>query len=255
MLSRRDFVQMGLAAGAIWGGSAPWSRLAAQQALTQNDLLAFKPVGNVTLMHITDIHAQLMPIYFREPTVNLGVGEAKGLPPHVTGVDFLKRFGLQAGSAEAYALSDQDFTALAGAYGRVGGIDRMATLVKAIRAERPEALFLDGGDTWQGSYTSYHTQGEDMVRVMNALKTDAMTAHWEFTWGTDRVQELIEQLDFEFLAGNVMDTEWEEPVFEAISYFDRGGVKIAVIGQAFPYTPIANPRYKIPTWSFGIRED
>ena len=137
MLSRRDFVQMGLAAGAIWGAGAPWSRLAAQQALTQNDLLAFKPVGNVTLMHITDIHAQLMPIYFREPSVNLGVGEAKGLPPHVTGVDFLKRFGLQAGSAEAYALSDQDFTALAGAYGRVGGI---ATQLVGIEAQRGRAL-------------------------------------------------------------------------------------------------------------------
>ncbi len=255
MLSRRDFVQMGLAAGAIWGTGAPWSRLAAQQALTQDDLLSFEPVGNVTLMHITDIHAQLVPVYFREPSVNLGVGDAQGLPPHVTGKNFLKRFGLEAGSAEAHALSDQDFTALARSYGRVGGIDRLATLINAIRAERPQSLFFDGGDTWQGSYTSHMTQGEDMVRVMNALKTDAMTAHWEFTWGTDRVQEMIGQLDFQFLAGNVRDTEWEEPVFDAISYFDRGGVKIAVIGQAFPYTPIANPRYKVPTWSFGIRED
>lgn len=254
MISRREFIQMGIAAGTMLGAGANWSRLAAQQALTQDDLLQFDPLGNVTLLHITDCHAQLVPVYFREPTVNIGVGEVKGLPPHVTGEAFLKKYGIDPGSSGAYALTDQDFAALAGAYGRVGGMDRLATLIKAIRAERPEALFFDGGDTWQGSLTSHRTQGEDMVRVMNALGTDAMTAHWEFTYGTERVQELIEQLNFGFVAGNVVDTEWEEPVFEATTTFERGGAKIAVIGQAFPYTPVANPRYMIPEWSFGIRE-
>ncbi len=256
MLSRRDFVQLGLAAGAVWGAGSNWSRAAAQQKLTQDELLAFEPLGNVTLLHITDIHAQLMPVYFREPTVNIGVGDFAGLPPHVTGEAFLKKYGLSAGSSSAYALSDQDFTALARAYGKVGGVDRLATMIKSIRAERPDkTLFFDGGDTWQGSYTSHASQGEDMVRVMNALGTDAMTAHWEFTYGSDRVEELIEKIEFPFLANNVRDTEWEESVFEGVSTFERGGAKIAVIGQAFPYTPVANPRYKVPTWSFGIREE
>lgn len=256
MISRREFVQMGIAAGTMLGAGANWSRLAAQQALTQDDLLQFDPLGNVTLLHITDCHAQLMPVFFREPTVNIGVGDFAGLPPHVTGKAFLKKYGIDPGTSGAYALTDQDFASLARSYGRVGGMDRLATLLKAIRAERGEdkTLFFDGGDTWQGSLTSYRTQGEDMVKVMNALGTDAMTAHWEFTYGTDRVQELVEQLNFDFIAGNVVDTEWEEPVFEATTTYERGGAKIAVIGQAFPYTPVANPRYMIPDWSFGIRE-
>ncbi|MDF1730741.1 MULTISPECIES: thiosulfohydrolase SoxB [unclassified Minwuia] len=255
MISRREFIQMGIAAGTLIGAGSSWTRLAAQQALTQDDLLQFDPLGNVTLLHITDCHAQLMPVYFREPTVNIGVGDFAGLPPHVTGKAFLQKYGIDPGTSGAYALTDQDFSALARTYGRVGGMDRLATLIKAIRAERPgKTLFFDGGDTWQGSLTSYRTRGEDMVRVMNALGTDAMTAHWEFTYGTDRVEELVSQLDFGFIAGNVVDTEWEEPVFEATTTFERGGAKIAVIGQAFPYTPVANPRYMIPDWSFGIRE-
>ncbi len=255
MFSRREFLQVSAAAGALLGGTSLLRPAAAQQTITQDDLLAFDPVGNVTLLHVTDIHAQLVPVYFREPSVNLGVGEVSGLPPHITGKDFLSTFDLTPGSYQAYSMASTDFLALAKEYGRIGGMDRMATLVNAIRAERPtQTLFLDGGDTWQGSYTSLQTQGEDMVRVMNAMKTDAMTAHWEFTYGTDRVEELIEKMDFPFLAANVRDTDWEEPVFESTSYFERGGVKVAVIGQAFPYTPIANPRYMIPSWSFGIRE-
>jgi len=255
MFSRREFLQVSAAAGALLGGTSLLRPAAAQQSITQDDLLAFNPVGNVTLLHVTDIHAQLVPVYFREPSVNLGIGEVSGLPPHITGESFLSTFNLKPGSYEAYAMASTDFVALAKEYGRIGGMDRMATLVNAIRADRPtQTLFLDGGDTWQGSYTSLQTQGEDMVQVMNALKTDAMTAHWEFTYGTDRVQELIEKMDFPFLAANVRDTDWEEPVFESTSYFERGGVKVAVIGQAFPYTPIANPRYMIPSWSFGIRE-
>jgi len=249
-------MQVGLAMGALgtFASIAP-SRLAAQQRLTQADIMDMEPLGNVTLMHITDCHAQLVPVYFREPTVNIGVGEVKGLPPHITGKEFLEKYDIDPGTAHAYALTDQNFAALAETYGRVGGMDRLKTMLDSVRAERPDALFFDGGDTWQGSYTSYMTQGEDMVRVMNALGTDGMTAHWEFTWGEERVLELIEKLEFDFLAGNVRDTDWEEPVFDAISYYERGGANIAVIGQAFPYTPVANPRYKIPSWSFGIREE
>jgi sulfur-oxidizing protein SoxB len=239
----------------LMGGTPRLVGAAARQAITQDQLLAFEPLGQVTLLHLADLHAQLMPVYFREPSVNIGVGEATGLPPHVTGADFLARFGIERSSPEAYALTSEDFVALAQSYGRLGGLDRMATLVRAIRAERPDkTLVLDGGDTWQGSYTALESGGADMVKAMNALGVEAMTAHWEFTYGTERVEELIETLDFPFLASNVRDTEWDEPVFKAAESFERGGLKIAVIGQAFPYTPIANPRYLIPTWSFGIQE-
>ncbi|MDH5412454.1 MAG: thiosulfohydrolase SoxB, partial [Alphaproteobacteria bacterium] len=255
MFTRRDFFTLAAATATLMGGAGGLARAAAQQKITQDDLLKFDPIGQVTLLHITDIHAQLVPVYFREPSVNLGVGEVNGLPPHITGKDFLKEFAIEATSPEGYALTSNDFTALAKNYGKVGGLDRLATLVKAIRARRPEnTLFLDSGDTWQGSYTSLQEQGADMVRAMNAMGADAMTAHWEFTYGTDRVNELIEMLEFPFLAGNVRDTEWDEPVFDGVAYFERGGVKIGVVGQAFPYTPVANPRYKIPTWSFGIQE-
>ncbi|MBL6951264.1 MAG: thiosulfohydrolase SoxB [Alphaproteobacteria bacterium] len=255
MLDRRQFLQVTAATAALTGGLAPISRLAAAQRISQDDLLAFTPVGQVTLLNFTDCHAQLVPLFYREPSVNLGVGAAKGRPPHITGRDLLTHFGLSSGSPAAYAFSSEDFTALARSYGRIGGMDRMATLIKAIRAERPgRTLLLDGGDTWQGSYTALKTRGADMVEVMNAMGVDAMTAHWEFTYGTDRVKELKDQLNFAFLAGNVRDTEWEEDVFQATQTFERGGVKVAVIGQAFPYTPVANPRYLIPDWSFGIRE-
>tara|TARA_R110002050_G_scaffold117596_5_gene234444 strand:+ start:41899 stop:43587 length:1689 start_codon:yes stop_codon:yes gene_type:complete len=255
VISRREFFHLAAASAVVTGSSMPFGRAMASQAMTQKELLSFDSLGQVTLLHFTDMHAQLTPIYFREPSFNLGVGEVKGLPPHITGRDFLKKFNIDEGTPEAYALSSEDFSALAREYGRVGGVDRMATLVKAIRAERPNnTLFLDGGDTWQGSYTALKTGGEDMVRVQNALGVDAMTAHWEFTFGEERVNELKDTLNFPFLAGNVTDTTWEEDVFDSTAYFERGGIKIAVIGQAFPYTPVANPRYLIPNWSFGINE-
>jgi S-sulfosulfanyl-L-cysteine sulfohydrolase len=258
MFSRRDFLTASVALAAILGPGMQgrWSQAAAQQAITEEDLLAAEDFGNVTLLHITDIHAQVKPLYFREPSINLGVGEAQGLPPHVTGADFLKMFDLQPGSPEAYALTSVDFASLARTYGKMGGLDRVATIVKRVRAERGDkTLFLDGGDTWQGSYTANATAGADMVEIMHALGVDAMTAHWEFTYGTDRVNEIVESLEFPLLAGNIYDAEWNEPAFTPYEIFERGGVRIAVIGQAFPYTPIANPRWMIPNWSFGIREE
>ncbi|WGH79629.1 thiosulfohydrolase SoxB [Jannaschia ovalis] len=258
MISRRDFLQAAMAASAIYGGSAfgNWSRLAAQQAMTQDDLLSFDSSGNVTLIHITDIHAQLVPVWFREPEINLGVGAVQGEPPHLTGQDFLRRYGIEANSPLQYALSYPDFAALARSYGRMGGADRIATVVKAIRAERPDALLLDGGDTWQGSLTALRTEGRDMVDVFNALGTDAMTSHWEFTLGIDRVTEIVEnELGHPFLGANIFDAEWDEPAYEPYKMFERGGAQIAVIGQAFPYMPIANPGYMFPGLSFGVREE
>jgi sulfur-oxidizing protein SoxB len=254
MISRREVLQIAAATAAIVPQG--WSRAFAQQKLTQAELLKFDPLGNVTLLHVADMHGQLVPVYFREPSSNIGVGNAKGVPPHVTGAAFLKWFGIPAGSAQAYALTSEDFAALATSFGRIGGLDRAATVVKAVRAERGDkVLLIDGGDTWQGSLGALRSKGQDMVDCMRLLKPDAMTGHWEFTYGTDRVKELVESLGFPFLALNVRDTEWQEPVFPPYQMFERGGVKIAVLGQAFPYTPVANPRWMIPTWSFGIREE
>ncbi|MCT4370639.1 thiosulfohydrolase SoxB [Yangia mangrovi] len=259
MISRRDFLQVSMAAAATYGGSGfgNWARLAAQQRLTQDDLLAMPAFGNVSLIHITDIHAQLKPIYFREPSVNIGVGGNRGEVPHLTGAEFRKMYGIEDGSPSHYALSSGDFTALARGYGRVGGMDRVATVVKQIRSERPDALLLDGGDTWHGSYTCYQTAGQDCVNVMNLLKPDAMTFHWEFTLGSDRVREIVEGLPFAALGQNIFDAEWDEPaeLFQPYKFFERGGVKIAVIGQAFPYMPIANPSWMFPEYSFGIRDE
>lgn len=259
MISRRDFLQVGMAASAIVGASGfgNWARLAAQQTLTQDQLLEFDTFGNVSLIHITDIHGQLNPIYFREPSVNLGVGENKGKVPHVTGADFRKLYGIADGTLSHYALSSGDFSSLAQAYGRVGGLDHVATVIKAIRADRPDAILLDGGDTWHGSYTCLKTGAQDMFNVMNMLAPDAMTFHWEFTLGSDRLTELLEQLPFDALGQNIFDAEWDEPaeLFAPYRMFERGGTKIAVIGQAFPYMPIANPGWMFPEYAFGIRDE
>jgi len=257
MLNRRDFFQIAAATATLLGvGAGGLARAAGTQAITQADLLAFPAKGNVTLLHVTDIHGQLRPVHFREPSINLGVGEAAGLPPHITGRDFLRKYELAAGSPEAFALTSEDFVALARQYGRVGGLDRLATLVRAIRAERPgKTLLLDGGDSLQGSWGALQTQGGDMARALRALGVEGSTGHWEFTYGAERVPVLAEELGCPFLCGNVKDTEWEEDVFPAVEMVERGGVKIAVIGQAFPYTPVANPRWMVPGWSFGIREE
>ncbi len=258
MISRRHFVQVALATTALYGGSSfgNWSRLAAQQKLTQNDLLDFNTTGNVTLIHITDIHAQLMPTYFREPEINIGVGDVTGLPPHVTGKQFLREFGIEQGSSLDYALTYNDFTSLAQSYGKMGGMDRIATIVKSIKADRADALVLDGGDTWQGSLTALRTEGRDMIRAFNAIGTDAMVSHWEFTLGIDRVMDIVDnEINFPFLGANIFDAEWDEPAFEPYKMFERGGTKIAVIGQAFPYMPIANPGWMFPNLSFGVRQE
>ncbi len=262
MLSRREFLTVASATAAVTALDGRLRSAAAQQKITQEDLLKFQPKGQVTILHMNDCHSDLMPHYYREPSINLGVGEAYGKPPHITGEAALEMYGIRSGSLEAYALTSKDFVSLAREYGKVGGMDRMATLVKAIRSERGEekTLFLDGGDSLQGSYTSLKSKGADMVKVLNTLGVEATTGHWDFTYGTDRVLEFAGnkdgggELTGTFLAGNVFDTEWEEPVFKSTKMFEKNGIKIAVIGQAFPFTPIANPRYIIPTWSFGIRE-
>ena len=259
MISRREFLQATSAASALLLGSGlgDLGRAAAQQRLSQANITRFDPLGTVTILHVTDIHAQLMPLHFREPSVNLGAGEAKGLPPHLSDAEFRKYFKIATGSADAFALTSDDFVSLARNYGRMGGMDRIAALIGAVRAERGEdkVLLLDGGDTWQGSWTSLQTKAQDMVDIMSALKVDAMVGHWEFTYGAERVKEIADKAPFAFLAQNIRDNEWQEPVFEARKMFERGGAKIAVIGQALPRTAVANPRWMFPKWEFGIREE
>ncbi|MBL0945215.1 MAG: thiosulfohydrolase SoxB [Hydrogenophaga sp.] len=256
-LGRRDFLQMLAAASA------------AGMALEHRDALAAAPAaaerfydvpryGNVSFLHFTDCHAQLTPVHFREPSVNLGVAEAVGKAPHLVGEALLKHFNIRPGTREAHAFSYLDFAQAARTYGKVGGFAHLATLVKQLRAQRPHAWLLDGGDTWQGSATALWTNAQDMVDACKKLGVDIMTPHWEFTFGARRVQEIVEK-DFkgriEFLAHNVKTTDFEDLVFKPYTLRDMNGVPVAVIGQAFPYTPIANPRYMVPDWTFGIQED
>ncbi len=258
MIARRHFLQAALATTALYGASGfgNWAKLSAQQLLTQDDLIGGSGTGNVTLVHITDIHAQTQPLYFREPEFNLGVGAQEGLVPHLTGADFRSAYGIEQGSAMDYALTYSDFSSLAQSYGKMGGLDRISTVVKAIRADRPEAIILDGGDTWQGSLPALRTDGQDMVDLFNALGVEAMTSHWEFTLGSARVNEIIEtSLNPAFLGANIFDAEWDEPVFDDYKIFERGGTSIAVIGQAFPYMPIANPGWMFSEYSFGLRRE
>lgn len=260
MNSRREFLQMSAVAGAalLAGGyGANPLRALAQQKLTQQDLLRFDAKGKLTLLHITDIHAQLKPVYFRPPDTNIGVGAYSGIPPHLVGEEYLRHFGIEKGSALAYAHTMVDYPALAKAYGKLGGLDRTATLVKAIHAERGEGnvILLDGGDTWSGSYTALKTAGQDMVDCMALLKPDAMVGHWEFTLGAERVKQMVDAMGYPFLASNIFDTEWDERVFESTVLLERGGTRVAVIGQAMPYTPVANPKWMFPKWSFGIRPE
>jgi sulfur-oxidizing protein SoxB len=254
MLSRRDFLQFAAVTAAATGLNG-LTRAAATQSLTQDQLLDFDSKGKLTLLHVTDLHAQLKPLYFRPPSENFGVGAFEGIPPHLVGEEFLSHFNIPKGSALAYAHTMVDYVDMARAYGRLGGLDRTATLVNEIRAGRGDnnVLLLDGGDTWQGSYTSLKTDAQDMVDCMQLLKPDAMVGHWEFTFGEERLLEIVESMGYPFLAGNIVDNDWEEPVFESTAWFDRGGSRVAVIGQAMPYTPIANPRWMFPAWSFGLR--
>ena len=257
MISRRHFLQASIASSFIFNslGINNSAKVMAQQKISEKNLLDFKSFGNVSIMHITDIHGQLKPLYFREPDINLGVGNVLGKPPHITGKEFLKYFKIPLKSADAYSLSSEGFSNLAKTYGKMGGLDRIATVVKSIRSERPNALLLDGGDTWQGSYTALKTNGMDMVKAFNLLRVNAMTSHWEFTLGIERVMELVENhLNFPFLGANIFDTEWDERAFEPYTFTEQNGKKIAIIGQAFPYMPIANPSWMFPGLSFGIRE-
>jgi sulfur-oxidizing protein SoxB len=256
-MQRREFLQV-LAAGAAAGMPLASRDVLAQQPDAAQRLYDVPSFGNVHLLHFTDCHAQLKPIYFREPSVNLGVADAAGKPPHLVGEHLLKHFGIAPGTVEAHAFTSLDFEAGARTYGKVGGFAHLATLVKRLRASRPGALLLDGGDTWQGSATSLWTNAQDMIDASKLLGVEVMTAHWEMTYGAKRLLEVIEK-DFErgiaFIAQNVTTTDFGDQVFAPYVMREMNGVRVAIIGQAFPYTPIANPRYFVAEWTFGIQEE
>ncbi len=254
-LSRRDFLQALAIASA--GGLSLQSNFAGAQVSAQKfyDLPKF---GNVHLLHFTDCHAQLLPIYFREPNVNLGIGAQEGKTPHLVGEYFLKANGIPAGTRDAHAFTYLDYVAAAQNYGKMGGFAHMATLIKQLKAGRPGAQLLDGGDTWQGSGTALWTNGQDMVDAALALGVDVMTPHWEMTLGEKRVMEIVNG-DFKgkvsFIAQNIKTSDFGDMVFNPYVMKNMNGVQVAIIGQAFPYTPIANPRYFTPDWTFGIQEE
>lgn len=257
LLNRRDFVKY-----LCWLGLAP--KITTGFASPPSDLYTLPPFGNVTLLHFTDSHAQLMPVYFREPSVNIGIGQAKGLPPHITGREFLNFFGIKRGSREAYAFSYLDFEEAATVYGKMGGFAHLATLINQIRHTRghKNTLLLDGGDSWQGSATALWTRGQDMIAACNLLGVDIMTGHWEFTYGSEQVLNNCKQFKGEFLAHNIVLTEEAQfaantenaAAFKPYSIKEFTNARVAVIGQAFPYTPIAHPQRFTPNWRFGIQE-
>jgi S-sulfosulfanyl-L-cysteine sulfohydrolase len=257
-VTRRDILKL----IAIAGGLQAMSARAFAEAITPERLLEFQPLGDVTLLHMTDTHATLLPVYYREPDTLLGFGDEAGHPPYVTGEAFLQAYALTQGSVEAYAYTHVDFAELAARYGRMGGYAHLATLVKRVRAERPgKVLLLDGGDTLHGSATSLWSRGEDMVRAINLLGVEVVTPHWEFMYGIERVKELFGDLESralfqgEFVAHNVSDVGWGDPVLQAYTIKEVGGVRVGIIGQAFPYVPVSHPRRFVPDLTFGIREE
>jgi S-sulfosulfanyl-L-cysteine sulfohydrolase len=258
MRTRRELLQAGAAAAAIIAaeGLGGFRRVLAQQQLTETELLNFSRLGNVTLLHVANLHGQLRPVYLREPSVNLGFAEPRGTPPHLAGREFLRRYAIPPKTADAYAFSSEDFTALAQNYGRLGGLDRLATVVKAVRAERGQdrVLLLDGGDTFHGSLGSLRSKGQDVADCFKLLKPDAGTGHWEFTYGEARAKELVAGLGYPFLALNVRDAE-KKRVFAPYRIIEKGGVRIAVLGHAYPHTAAVHPASVLPPWTFGSHEE
>ena len=255
-MQRREFMQVLAVAAAA--GMPIASRDALGAASAPAAMYELPRFGNVHLLHFTDCHAQLLPIYFREPSVNLGIGPAYGQPPHLVGEHLLKHFGIARNTPQAHAFTYLDFVQAARTYGKLGGFAHLSTLIKHLKASRPGALLLDGGDSWQGSATALWTDAQDMVDASKLLGVEVMTAHWEMTYGAKRVQEIVDKDlkgRIDFIAQNIKTADFGDPVFPAFTMKEMNGVSIGIIGQAFPYTPIANPRYFVPDWSFGIQEE
>jgi S-sulfosulfanyl-L-cysteine sulfohydrolase len=261
-IRRRDFLK--ITGAAALAGATP--RLARSADTGVYDLERF---GNARILHMTDTHAQLLPVYFREPSVNLGIGTMQGRPPHLVGRAFLDHFAINPDSADAYAFTFLDFEKSAARFGKLGGFAHLKTLIDRLRSEvgPRRSLLLDGGDLWQGTGQANATQGAGMVEVANLLGIEAMTGHWEFTYGERALRDNLERFKGEFLAQNVFLSEEaafnDAPAFDSASgrvfkpatIKEIGGHRVAVIGQAFPYVPIAHPKRFTPDWTFGIRDE
>src|SRR6266436_1565670 len=262
-IRRRDFLK--ITSGAALSGGLP--RLA--RTADSPSVYDLERFGNARILHLTDTHAQLLPVYFREPSVNIGIGEMRGRPPHLVGRAFLERFGIRSDSADAYAFTSIDFEKSAARFGKLGGFAHLKTLIDRLRNDVGEgsSLLVDGGDLWQGTGLANAMQGADMVEAANLLGIEAMTGHWEFTYGEAALRANLERFKGEFLAQNVFLTEeaafndakaFDPPsgrVFKPATIKELGGYRVAVIGQAFPYVPIAHPKRFTPDWTFGIREE
>ena len=268
-MNRREFVYM----MAVLGSAPLFANSHTRMVPVKNDLKNYyklKPFGNTRILHMTDPHAQLVPVYFREPSVNLGVGENFGKPPHIVGEHFLKYYGIEGDKRLEYAMTCLKFNEYAKKMGRVGGYAHLKTVVDFLRSSygKDKTVLLDGGDTWQGSWTSLQTRGKDMVGAQNLLGVDVMVGHWEFTYTEKEILENIKELKAEFIAQNVKvkeDAIMEETykpydedsglAFKPYTIKKMGNARVAFIGQAFPYTTIANPKRFIPDLTFGIDAD
>jgi len=263
IIRRRDFLKV--SAAATFSAGLPRLARSADSASVYD----IEKFGNARILHITDTHAQLKPVFFREPSVNIGVGTMQGQPPHLVGKAFLERFGIRPDSADAYAFTYIEFEKAAARFGKLGGFAHLKTLIDKLRSDvgQNHSLLLDGGDLWQGTGLANTMQGADMVDAANLLGIEAMTGHWEFTYGEQALRDNLSRFKGEFLAQNVFLTE--EAAFNDAKAFDPasrrvfqpsiikeiGGHRVAVIGQAFPYVPIAHPKRFTPDWTFGIRDE
>jgi len=266
-LGRREFVYMMAMLGAAPVFANSHTRMT--DTNKKDDYYKLKSFGNVRLMHMTDSHAQLLPVYFREPSVNLGFHSNYGKVPHIVGDKLLDHYGIKGDKRLEYAFSCVNFEKDAEVMGRVGGFAQLKTVIDFLKTSFGEnkTLLLDGGDTWQGSWTSLQTRGKDMVQAMNLLGVDVAVGHWEFTYKAQEVLDNVKLLDAEFLAQNIHVKE--DSMMEGVEAYDEdegyafkpytiknmNGARVAIIGQAFPYTTIANPQRNIPDWSFGIDEE
>lgn len=283
-LNRREFlhvISMAAAAGMLPGTARASERTQATSPHLSMNMYHAPMKGKVRVLHLTDTHAQLKPIYYREPNVNLGIGPAYGKLPHLVGSKLLKSLGIENNASLAHAFSFMHFQEASEKFGKVGGFAHIKTLLDHLREQaggQQNTLTLDGGDLWHGSATALWTRGQDMVEASNLLGVDIMTGHWEFTYTQPEVLRNIGQFKGEFLAQNIRIKEdslfgdhYRDLVEQnhGIGLYDEdnalpfkpytirviNGERIAIIGQAFPRTANANPRANFPDWSFGLRED